>query len=117
MRRGGLRRRRASEPKRGGIHSLSDSLQSYLTASGLGDQLASWPVFDAWSRAAGERMGERARPVRFDSGILVVEVDSAAHLHELEAFTGEALRLQANKSLKEAATRLAIHRVQFRLKS
>ena len=109
--------KRGSQPKRGGLHSLGDSIETYLAASGLGKQLANGPVYEAWSRVAGERMGRHARPVRFEGGTLQVEVDSAAHLHELEAFIGEDLRLRANHALARSAGHLVIHRVQFKLKS
>ena len=69
-------------------------------------------VFQAWNAALGTALARRARPVRFERGELVVEVDSAAHYQELAAFTGEGFRERANEGLGEPS----IRRVTFRLK-
>jgi hypothetical protein len=50
--------------------------------------------------------------VRFARGELCVEVESAAHLHELTNFSGERYRELANAQLGRAE----IQRIVFRLK-
>ena len=50
--------------------------------------------------------------MRFHFGELTVEVESAPHLHELQNFTGEQYRCEANRILGEER----IKKVQFRLK-
>ena len=73
-------------------------------------------VFRAWNRAVGEGLARRAKPVRFERGDLVVEVDSAAHRQELDAFTGEGFRERANQLLARIPGGPTIRRAIFRLK-
>ena len=90
--------------RRGGPVPIGDAIATYLKKSGLQRRPLSGRVFDAWRKAAGELAGH-AVPVRFRGGKLLVEVDSAAHLHELANFTGEALRARANGLLEVEAIR------------
>lgn len=70
-----------------------------MRESGIGARTRQAPVYAAWSRALGSELARRARPVRFSRGELVVEVESAAHFHELSNFTGEQYRKLANDDL------------------
>jgi len=92
--------------------AIQDALDGYLRASGLGARLRTWPVFRAWIEALGPDLARRAKPVRFERGELVVEVDSATHFQELASFTGEGYRERANARLPKPD----IRRVAFRLK-
>jgi predicted nucleic acid-binding Zn ribbon protein len=114
----------ASSDRRG-VASLQDALRSFLTESGIGARLRPSAVFEAWNHAAGDALAAHARPVRFRRGELCVEVDSAAHHHELKNFTGEKLRASANERLARAGgadpvdkrpAREQISRIVFRLK-
>lgn len=99
--------------RRGGLAALGDVMRQYLDASGLGQRLRDWPVYDAWRVAVGEELARRARPVDYRrGGELVVEVESAAHLQELRNFTGERYRALANQRLGQER----IRRVTFKLK-
>jgi hypothetical protein len=91
---------------------MKDAVGGFLRASGLSTRMRHLEVFRAWNRAVGADLARRAKPVRFERGDLVVEVDSAAHYQELAAFTGDAFRERANELLGEAA----IRRATFRLK-
>jgi Dna[CI] antecedent, DciA len=88
------------------------AMERFLAASGLSERLRDWPVHQAWCEALGEALGRHARAVRFARGELFVEVDSAAHLHELSNFTGEQVRALANSRLGSEQ----IRRVHFQLK-
>ena len=90
---------------------MHDALAAYLRTSGLDTKLAQARVFGAWNAAVGEALAKRARAVRFDGGELLIEVQSAPHLHELTNFTGERYRVLANKKLGAAR----ITRVVFQL--
>jgi hypothetical protein len=92
--------------------SMPEAVGGFLRASGLSARMKSWPVFQAWIEALGSDLARRARPVRFERGELVVEVDSAAHFQELASFTGEGYRERANAKLSKPE----IRRVAFRLK-
>ena len=91
---------------------VQDALDGFLRASGLSSRMRSWPVFQAWIEALGSDLARRAKPVRFERGELVVEVDSATHFQELASFTGEGYRERANARLPKPE----IRRVVFRLK-
>jgi hypothetical protein len=91
--------------------SMQDALAAYLRDTGLGSKLAQARVLRAWHDAVGEPLAKRARAVRFQGGELLVEVQSAPHLHELTNFTGERYRVLANQKL--GAQRIA--RVVFQL--
>jgi hypothetical protein len=71
-----------------------------------------WPVYKAWNAAVGKQLAQRARPVRFAKGELLVEVESATHLHELANFTGDDFRKRANAALGGEE----IRKVVFKLK-
>jgi hypothetical protein len=91
---------------------MQDALGGFLRASGLARRMGTWPVFQAWIEALGVDLARRAKPVRFERGELLVEVDSAAHFQELASFTGEGYREKANARLPKPD----IRRVLFRLK-
>jgi hypothetical protein len=103
---------------------MHDALRAFLRDSGLAKHMHQWPVFEAWSQAVGRDIARRARPVQFTRGQLCIEVDSAAHLHELTNFTGERFRELANAhlrgevgtGLREQVGKPEIQRVVFRLK-
>ena len=78
---------------------MSAVLARFLRENRLLGDVEEQRVMAAWQSAAGAGLRERARPVRFRAGELVVEVSSAAHLQELENFRGEGLRRSANREL------------------
>lgn len=89
---------------------LSEALAGFLRESGLGGKLYNWPIFRAWQQAAGPELARHARAVKFTRGELLVEVESAAHMHELANFTGEEYRVRINEHLgKEEVRRLTFH--------
>ncbi|MFT7670736.1 MAG: hypothetical protein ACI8X5_003447 [Planctomycetota bacterium] len=91
---------------------MGDAMRGFLRETGLGEQLRHAGVYRAWSDALGPKLSQRAKPVFYKFGELTVEVESAAHLHELQNFTGEQYRREANESLGEER----IKKIQFRLK-
>jgi hypothetical protein len=93
------------------MHTLQEALDELFRGSGLRARGRDRAVFEAWGDAVGA-LGEHARAVRFARNELVVEVASAAHMHELRSFTGEDYRRQANRILGEER----IRRVVFKLK-
>jgi Dna[CI] antecedent DciA-like protein len=98
--------------RRGGVHPAGQAVREFLRASGLGAKLRDYPVYEAWRKALGDELGRRARAVDFRRGELIVEVESAAHLHEFANFTGERYRQLTNQHLG----REAVTRVSFKLK-
>ena len=92
--------------------AFGDALSRYLKASGLSLRMQHLDVYRAWNEAVGPALARRARPVSFKSGALCVEVESAAHLQELQNFTGDQYRTLANARLGDAL----IRKIAFRLK-
>ncbi len=100
------------DAKRGGTAPLSKVLQAYLRESGLDGRLRRGAILKAWGRALGPALRRRAPAVGFRDGELLVDVRSAAHLHELKNFTGEGYRQAANRKLGSER----IQRVTYRLR-
>jgi len=98
--------RRGPQP----IHEL---IRSFLREGGLGTQGPNERVFRAWNEAVGEAAKANARPVRFRSGELSVEVGSSSLLYELRSFTGEDYRRLANEKLGKET----IRKIAFRLRT
>lgn len=90
---------RVERAGRNGVSSLQAALAEYMRASGLSRRRTRPAAYAAFERAAGPELARRARPVKLARGVLTVEVDSAAHLHELESFRGEELRARTNELL------------------
>ena len=84
------------ETSRKGPVPLGDAIQSFLRESGLNARSQDREVFQAWEQAFGS---DRARPVSFRRGDLVIEVASSALLAELKSFTGDRFRRKANQIL------------------
>jgi hypothetical protein len=101
-----------SGQRRSGPAPLDTALKAFLRASGIGEKLGPWAMFQAFSEAAGPAFSSHARAVRFARGELLVEVDSASHLAELKGFRGEEIRARTN----QIHGREEIRRIVFRLK-
>lgn len=91
---------------------MGEALSTYMRTSGLDRKVGDLAVFQAWTDSAGEALSTRAKPVRFRMAILTVEVESAAHFHELANFKGEQLRRLVNRQLGSSRVR----RIDFKLK-
>jgi len=102
----------APRPARKDPVAIGDVVQRFLRASGLSAHMRHFAVYEAWDSALGKELARRARPVGFQNGLLSIEVQSAAHLHELQNFTGEQFRTLANARLGKSE----IRKVVFRLK-
>jgi hypothetical protein len=88
------------------------AVERYLRESGLGPRMRNLEVFRAWKLALGAALAARARPVRFEGGELEVAVRSAAHLNELQSFTGEGFRRKANQRLGSERIRSVVFRLE-----
>lgn len=112
-------RRKSNEevPDRlGRASSIEDTIDAFLDSRGLRTVRRDDRIFGAWRKVVGPTLAKRTHPVRYDGRLsrqeLVVEVESAAQLAELEQFTGEEFRRRTNEQLgKELVARLT-----FRLK-
>jgi hypothetical protein len=79
---------RANETSRrgGAAESIGTILPRVLRESGFTQTRRRGGLAEAWARAAGEALAAETRPATLRSGVLTVEVRSAALLAELAGF-------------------------------
>jgi len=94
-----------------GPRPIGLAIKAILREAGLANNPRDQRVFRVWNETLGS-IAPRTQPVRFFHGELVVEVDSAVHLQELQNFTGEGYRRKLNRVLKNDAVR----KLTFRLR-
>lgn len=93
--RGGRRRRRKSEGDPSPIRGLVGAILKKL---GVAEQVERAAVFSEWEDRVGEKIAERARPVRLNGGTLFVEVESSSWMMELQMMKRELMkRLNAGR--------------------
>ena len=101
----------AKRTRRGPV-TVREAMLGFLRESGLSAKLEHAWVYQAWSDSLGERLAKRARPVRFQFGELTVEVESSTHLHELQNFTGESFRAEANRQLGDERIKKVLYHLK-----
>ncbi len=80
------------------MDSLAGILPRLLKDLGLEDDAAGWRVVAEWPALAGERIAKRTRATGFREGVLTVEVEGSAWMHELGFLKRELVR-RANRTL------------------
>jgi hypothetical protein len=95
-----------------GPSPLTDLIGTFLRENNLRSGGGCSPVFKAWDDVLEPGLRKHATPVRFRSGELSVEVDSATHLQELKNFTGENYRRKANQQLGKATIRKVVFKLR-----
>ncbi len=88
-----------SETPRKGPTPIEETLDIVLRELGVRQSPTEARVFAAFGEAAGPALRGCASTTRYQRGELLVEVRSAAQLHELANFTGAALRERINDLL------------------
>lgn len=82
---------RAPTPIRGLVGAILKKL-------GVAEQVERAAVFSEWEDRVGEKIAERARPVRLNEGTLFVEVESSSWMMELQMMKRELMkRLNAGR--------------------
>ena len=66
------------------LTTLGDALRAALARLPAGTELASFPIWTEWADVVGPTIARHARPRRLRRGVLVVEVDGAEWMHELQ---------------------------------
>ena len=99
------------------MQSLAAALAEILQRRGLEPTLAGWRAVEEWPGVVGPRIASRSRAVRFQDGVLLVEVDGSAWMHELGFLKrdilkrlGERLGAKAVRELRFVLTRGGIRR-------
>ncbi len=74
------------------MEALSHVLARLLKRLGLEDELQGWRAVEDWARVVGPRVASHTRAVGFERGVLRVEVEGSAWLHELGYLKHELLQ-------------------------
>jgi len=80
------------------MESLASILPGLMRELGLEDRAAGWRAVSEWPALAGEFIARRARATGFRDGVLTVEVDGSAWMHQL-SFQKRELVKRANEHL------------------
>ena len=71
---------------------------------GLEDELEGWRAVEDWARVVGPRVARHTRAVGYEQGVLRVEVDGSAWMHELGYLKQELIKA-VNRELGAARVR------------
>lgn len=80
------------------MESLAHILPSLIKGLGLEDGAAGWRAVSEWPALAGAPIARRSRATSYRDGVLTVEVEGSAWMHEL-AFQKRELVKRANQHL------------------
>jgi len=87
-----------------GPQPIGKILRDFFQTSGLASRLRYLELYTVWEEVVGPELRTHTRVAGFANHKVHVEVDSAAHLHELRSFYSESL-------LKELRARLPALRI------
>ncbi|MBM4034960.1 MAG: DUF721 domain-containing protein [Planctomycetes bacterium] len=96
--------------KRFGPQRIGEILGEFLEATGLNNRLQHLEVYSAWEEIVGPGILPHTRIAGLAHHKLYVDVDSAAHLHELQSF----YRKQLIGELKARVPGVLIRDIVFR---
>jgi predicted nucleic acid-binding Zn ribbon protein len=65
------------------VEALPLVLSRLFKRLGLEDELQGWRAVEDWARVVGPRVARHTRAVGFEQGVLRVEVEGSAWMHEL----------------------------------
>ena len=80
------------------MNSIATILPGLLRELGLEDHARGWRAVSEWTALAGERIARRARATGFRDGVLTVEVEGSAWMHELGFLKADLVR-RANQHI------------------
>jgi hypothetical protein len=102
---------RPERRERGDPERLGDLIEPVLKELKIVGRRVGKALHEAWIEVAGPALGGRTRLHSFRAGILVIEVDSAPLLHELQGFRGPELLAR----MRERVGKPHIGALRFRL--
>jgi len=74
------------------MQPLGSILPGLMRQLGLEDRAIGWRAVSEWPALAGERVARHSRATGFRDGILTVEVEGSAWMHELGFLSRELVR-------------------------
>jgi predicted nucleic acid-binding Zn ribbon protein len=90
------------------MESLARILPGLMRELGLEESAAGWRAVSEWPALAGERIARRAHATNFRDGVLTVEVEGSAWMHELGFLKRDLVR-RANEHIGVQV----VHEVRF----
>jgi len=86
------------------MDSLATILPGLMRRLGLEEGARGWRAVTEWPALAGERIARRTRATSFRDGVVTVEVEGSAWMHELSFLKPELVR-RANQLLGAGTVR------------
>jgi len=86
------------------VEPLSGLLPRVLRQLGLEEGLLGWRAVEEWGEIVGPRIASHTRAVSFRDGVLQIEVDGSAWMHELGFLKRDLVR-KVNRHLGSARVR------------
>jgi predicted nucleic acid-binding Zn ribbon protein len=80
------------------VNSIATILPGLIRTLGLEARMTGWRAVSEWPALAGESLARRSRATGFRDGVLTVEVEGSAWMHEL-GFLKRELVQRANQHL------------------
>jgi predicted nucleic acid-binding Zn ribbon protein len=74
------------------VEALETILGRMFRRLGLERELAGYRAVEEWARAVGPRVARHTRAIGFHQGVLRVEVEGSAWMHELSFLKHEVIR-------------------------
>ena len=74
------------------MESLSSVIPRVFKQLGLEDGLLGWRAVHEWEQAVGPRIARHTRAVAFREGVLQIEVEGSAWMHELGFLKTDLMR-------------------------
>ena len=74
------------------MEALPFVLSRLLKKLGLEDELQGWRAVEDWARVVGPRVARHTRAIGFEQGVLRVEVEGSAWMHELGYLSQELIK-------------------------
>ncbi len=65
------------------MEAIAGILSRVLRRYGLEDQMLGWQAVEEWAQVVGARIAQHTHAVAFRDGVLRVEVEGSAWMHEL----------------------------------
>jgi predicted nucleic acid-binding Zn ribbon protein len=86
------------------VEHIGKPLGSILRSETFADGMAGWQAIERWAEIVGEEIARRARAVRFERGIVYVEVVNSSWVQELSFLRRRMVR-QLNREIgRDAVT-------------
>ena len=74
------------------MRRLADAMPAAVREMGLESGLRGWQALNEWPHAVGPQIARRSHAVRFQDGVLWIEVEGSVWLHQLTVLKRDLIR-------------------------